>query len=93
MPNLHNTYPCGVDGKESTCNKGESGPVPGSERSPGEGNGNPLQHSCLENSMDKEIFVLPQRAKRLNQSNLKEINPEYSLEGLMLMLKYQYLAT
>ena len=57
MPNLHNTYPCGVDGKESTCNKGESGPVPGWERSPGEGNANPLQHSCLENSMDKEIFV------------------------------------
>ena len=53
MPNLHNTYPCGVDGKESTCNKGESGPVPGSERSPGEGNGNPLQYSCFDNFMGR----------------------------------------
>ena len=37
------------DGKESACNKGDSGSTPGSGRSPGEGNGNSLQHSCLEN--------------------------------------------
>ena len=40
------------DGKESTCSAGYPGLIPGSERSPGEGNGNPFQHSCLENSMD-----------------------------------------
>ena len=39
-------------GKVSACNAGDSGSVPGSGRSPGEGNGNPLQHSCLENPMD-----------------------------------------
>ena len=42
-------------GKESACNAGDSGDVgliPGSERCPGEGNGNPLQYSCLENPMD-----------------------------------------
>ena len=42
-------------GKESTCNAGDSGDVgsiPGSGRSPGEGNGNPVQYSCLENSVD-----------------------------------------
>jgi len=37
--------------KESACNEGDLGSVPGSGRSPGEGNGYPLQHCCLENSM------------------------------------------
>ena len=36
----------------SACNAGDLGSIPGSERSPGEGNGNPLQYSCLENPMD-----------------------------------------
>ena len=39
-------------GKASACNVGDPGSIPGSGRSPGEGNGNPLQYSCLENSMD-----------------------------------------
>ena len=39
--------------KESSCNAGDPGSVPGLERSPGEGNGNPLQYSCLENSMNR----------------------------------------
>ena len=38
---------------ESTCNVGDTGLTPGSGRSPGIGNGNPLQHSCLKNSMDR----------------------------------------
>ena len=41
----------GSDGKESTCNKGDWGSIPGLGRSPGEGNGYPLQYSGLENSM------------------------------------------
>ena len=40
------------DGKVSGCNAGDPGLIPGSGRCPGEGNGNPLQHSCLENPMD-----------------------------------------
>ena len=40
-------------GKESACNAGDPGPIPGSGRSPGEGNGYPLQYSCLENPMDR----------------------------------------
>ena len=43
----------GSDGKESACNTRGSGLIPGSGRPPGEGNGNPLQYSCLENSMDR----------------------------------------
>ena len=45
--------PCGSDFKESDCNSGDMGLIPGSRRSPGEGNGNPLQYSCLENPMDR----------------------------------------
>ena len=41
-------FPGGSDSKASACNAGEPGSIPGSGRSPGEGNGNPLQHSCLE---------------------------------------------
>ena len=43
----------GSDGKESACNAGDPSLIPGSGRSPGEGNGNPLQYSCLENPMDR----------------------------------------
>ena len=42
------------DGKESACNPGDPGLILGLGRSPGEGNGNPFQYSCLENSMDRE---------------------------------------
>ena len=45
-------FPGGSGGKASACNAGDLGLIPGSGRSPGEGNGNPLQHSCLENPMD-----------------------------------------
>ena len=45
--------PGGSDGKESACNVGDPGSTPGSGRSPGEGNGIPLQCSCLENPMDR----------------------------------------
>ena len=45
-------FPGGSEGKASTCNARDPGSISGSGRSPGEGNGNPLQYSCLENSMD-----------------------------------------
>ena len=43
----------GSDSKESACSAGDPGSIPVSGTSPGEGNGNPLQYSCLENSMDR----------------------------------------
>ena len=46
-------FPGGSDGKESACNAGDLGSIPGLGRSPGGENGNPLQYSCLENSMDR----------------------------------------
>ena len=47
------SFPGGSDGKESACNAGDPGLIPGSGRSPGEGNGNPLQYSCLENLIEE----------------------------------------
>ena len=49
-------FPGGLHSKEFACNAGDPGSIPGSGRSPGEGNGNPLQHSCLENPMDGEAW-------------------------------------
>ena len=55
--NTYNTYtmcfPGGSDGKESAYNVGDLGSSPGSGRSPGEGNGNPLQYSCLDSFKDR----------------------------------------
>ena len=45
-----------LSGKESACNAGVAGLIPGSGRFPGGGHGNPLQHSCLENPMDREVW-------------------------------------
>ena len=47
---IHQAFPGGSDGKASAYNVGDRESIPGSGRSPGEGNGNPLQYSCLEKS-------------------------------------------
>ena len=60
MDNMYNQYdytylqdfPGGSDGKVSVYNAGDLGSIPGLGRSPGEGNGHPLQYACLENPMD-----------------------------------------
>ena len=49
-------FPGGSDGKESACNAGDLDSIPELRRSPREGNGNPLQYSCLENSLDREAW-------------------------------------
>ena len=55
--NVHFNYkfgfPGGLDGKESACNAGDPGSILGLGRCPGEGNGHPIQYSCLENPMDR----------------------------------------
>ena len=52
-------FPGGLDGKASAYNAGDLGSIPGSGRSPGEGNGNPLQYSCLENELFEAPVVSP----------------------------------
>ena len=51
-------FPCDSDGKESACNAGDPGSIPGLGRAPGEENGNPLQYSHLENPMDRGAWGL-----------------------------------
>ena len=62
--------PSGSDGKASTCNAGDPGSIPGLERSLGEGNGNPLQYSCLENPMDRGAWGATVHAVTKNQTRL-----------------------
>ena len=58
-------FPGGSDGKASVYNAGDLGSIPGLGRFPGEGNGNPLQYSCLENPMDGGAWC-PQGCKESN---------------------------
>jgi len=58
-------FPGGSAGKESACNVGDLGLIPGLGRSPGEGNGYPLQYSGLENSMDCIVLRFPKSQTQL----------------------------
>ena len=58
----------GSDGKEFACNTGDPGSILGLGKSPGEGNGNPLQYSCLENSMDRGAWWVTVHGVAKNQT-------------------------
>ena len=62
----------GSDGKESTCNAGDPGSIPGSGSSMGEGNGYPLQCSCLENSMDRGAWWATAHGVAKSQTRLSD---------------------
>ena len=59
-------FPCGSAGKESACNAGDLGLIPGLGRSPGEGKGYPLQYSCLEYSIDCMVHGVEKNRTRLS---------------------------
>ena len=61
--------PGGSDGKESACSVGDLGLIPGLGRSPGEGKGYPLQHSGLENSMDRIVHGVAKSQTQLSNFN------------------------
>ena len=58
-------FPCGSAGKESICNVGDLGSIPGLGRYPGGGRGNPLEYSCLENPMDREAWWATVQGRRV----------------------------
>ena len=66
-------FPGGSDGKASAHNAGNLGSIPGLGRSPGEGNGNPLQYSCLENSMDGGAWWATVHAVTKNWTRLSDL--------------------
>ena len=70
--NLLEYIPGGSDGKVSVYNVGDSGSIPGSGRSPGEGNGNPLQYCCLENPMAEEPGRLQSDGVAKSQTQLSD---------------------
>ena len=64
-------FPGGSNGKASACSAGDLGSIPGLGRSPGEGNGNPLQYSCLENPMDRGAWRPTVQGVSKSQTRLK----------------------
>ena len=66
------------DGKESACNAGDLGSIPGSGRSPGTGNDNPLQYSCLENSMDRRAWGATVHGVTKSRTRLSDCHFHYA---------------
>ena len=75
-------FPGGSDGKESACNPGDPGSIPGLGRSPGDGNGNPLQYSCQEKSMDRGAWraTVPGVAKSRTRLNVLDMTEHSSVQ-------------
>ena len=65
--------PWWLSGKESACNAGDAGRIPGSVKSPGGGYGNPLQYSCLENPMDGGAWRATAHKVAKSQTGLKQL--------------------
>ena len=76
-------FPCGSAGKESTCNAGDLGLIPGLGRSPGKGKGYPLQYSGLENSMDCIVHGVAKSHMRLSSFHFpSRKQSEFTLQQL-----------
>ena len=89
--------PRGLDAKESACNAGDLGSIPGSGRSPGKGNGNPLQYSCLGNPMDRKAWWAIVHGVTKSQRWLRDYHVHFSpvwapdLRSLYSFLMHQLL--
>ena len=72
-------FPGGSDGKASAYSVGDLGSIPGSGRSSGEGNGNPLQYSCLENPMDGGVWYATVYGVEKSQTQLSNFTFTFTL--------------
>ena len=86
-------FPGGADGKESACNAGDPGLTPGSESSPGEGNGNPLQYSHLENPHGQRSLVgySPRSRKESDMSEHPSTHTAHEVAGQQPLTKHHHL--
>ena len=75
-------FPGGSEVKASAYNAGDLGSIPGLGRSPGEGNGNPLQYSCLENPMDRGAWWTTVHRVAKSQTRLSDFTHERFLDIL-----------
>ena len=72
MESMYSSFPGGSDGKESACSVGDPGLIPGSGRSPGKENGNPLQYFCLENPMNRGAWQATVHGVAKSQTQLSD---------------------
>ena len=79
---MNHSFPGGSEGKESACNVGDPGLIPGLGRSPGEGNGHPLQYSCLKNSMDRGTWQTTIHGVAKSQTQLSDFTFQFFLRCL-----------
>ena len=80
-------FPGGSEDKTSACNAGDPGSIPGLGRSPGEGNGNPLQYSYLENPVDRgawraTVYGVTKSWTRLSDFKWDIKEPQYTYSGI-----------
>ena len=79
-------FPGSSDGKDSACNAGDPGLIPGSERSPGEGNDCPLQYSCLENPVDRGAWWATVHGVTKSRTWLNDFH--FTLRGVSLLMDH-----
>ena len=85
-------FPGGSDSKESACSVGDLSSIPGSGRSPGGGNGNPLQYSCLENSMDRGAWIVPQSQAQLSDWQSHSLPSSYDILNSLTSFSWETLS-
>ena len=76
------------NGKESASNVGDMGSIPGSGRFPGEGNGNPLKYSCLENPMDRKACWVTVHGVAKESDTMQQLNTNIHIHIIMKGKKY-----
>ena len=74
------------DGKASAYNAGDPGVIPGSGRSPGEGNGTPLQYSCLENPMDRGVWWATIHGVAKSWTQLSDFTSLYNISSYYYLI-------